>query len=282
MRRRVMACPMRLIPRGVAIQGNPHREHPGPDRERTRDPHGPHDPRMPPPLRRRAVGGAPALARAALAEACGAWAFCDRRIARPQHRPLGHDVREPTRQLHAGQFPCGPAARRPPPMRRGDMALCVIAHGPYDRGHGLATGRQHRPEPSHEAPVRRWGRASRLNDAPYCYRNSWDVQALDLSWCADSLVTDRRRLLHHDKPPFSTSKRVKVELRGSRGIRRHWCRRYRYQRLRPGIPGVALLGTGGAYCQHSRWDRHWACRHYDCESPGTLGPFSSPATSAET
>jgi hypothetical protein len=98
------------------------------------------------------------------------------------------------------------------------MALGVIAHGPQEIGNGLATGRQDSPEQQHEEPiVGRCGK-SWLKYAQYWHRKRWDLHALGLSWCAVSLVVHRRPLLHHEKMPFSTPKRAKVELRNMQEI----------------------------------------------------------------
>ena len=99
MRRRFMARPMGLIPFWAAIQGDQHRERPGPDRERKLDQHRQDDPLMPPPIRRIAVGGAHAIAMSSLAEDLGARAFCDRIIPGQQHRSRRHHIGQQKSQI---------------------------------------------------------------------------------------------------------------------------------------------------------------------------------------
>jgi hypothetical protein len=114
--RRFMARPRGLIPFRVARQGHPYRERPGPGRTRELDQHRPDDPRVPPPLRHRAVGRAHAIAMASRAEDVRARAFCDRIIPGQPHRSSRHYISQQPSQQPAGQLPCRPASRRKYPM----------------------------------------------------------------------------------------------------------------------------------------------------------------------
>jgi hypothetical protein len=116
-RRRLMARAMGLIPCGVARPGHQQRECPGPDRERTRDQYRHDDPRMPPPIRRIAMGRAHAITMASLAEDVRARAFFDRIISGQLYGSRRHHRVQQQGQQPAGQLPCRPASRRTHPMR---------------------------------------------------------------------------------------------------------------------------------------------------------------------
>jgi hypothetical protein len=99
--RRLMARPMGLIPYAVAIQGDQHRERPGPDRAWQLDQYRHHNPRMPPPIGRIAVGRAHAIPMASLAQDVGTWAFCYRVIASEPHWARRDDMVQEKRDQQA-------------------------------------------------------------------------------------------------------------------------------------------------------------------------------------
>lgn len=108
--RRSRARPRGLRPRGATIPGAQERTCPGPDRERQRDRSRQHDPRMPPPIRRIAMGRAPARAMPSLAADVGARTFGTRIIARQEYRARRDDLVQENREQQASQRPGGPSA----------------------------------------------------------------------------------------------------------------------------------------------------------------------------
>jgi hypothetical protein len=180
--RRLMARRLGLSPCRATVSGEHHRECPGPDRARPLHPHRHDDPRVPPPRRRIAGGGAPTIAMAPRAEDVGARALCDRIIAGPPHRSCRHHIGQQQGQPPAGQFPCRPAALRTYPMSGGGRPCGVMAHGPYDGGDGLAASRHEGSEPQDKAPVRRGGGERRLKRTPSWHRNVWDRHLLSRAW----------------------------------------------------------------------------------------------------